>query len=1007
MTTEKQKPIILNSKTNQKIEYLYHISDIHLERNLSRKEEYDQVINKFCQKVKDDNIENSLICITGDIIDFKNNTTINGMINLGNFLRTLAKLRPLIVICGNHDVNIKNPDGNDLIFSLCKFLQTKNTIYYLKKSGLYKYNNIIFSVASVFDRKLIKAKNIFRKSNREKLICLHHGFVRKPKDKTTNFMLMKPHFTSNDFIGYHLVLLGDIHKQMFIKKNIAYSSSLIQRNHGESIVNHGYILWDLKKNVGKFNEIKNDYGFITFLIENNDILVNSDNLPKNVRVKIKHKNTENSVIEKLITDLKKKYNVIDITKEHLFNDEVLEIELIGGERVHQINVDDKNTIEKLVKKYLIENLKYDIKTKKQTIDKIMEIHDDYYNKVNKNNKSFKYIKLLKLRFNNIFSYGENNEIDFVNPKKEIVGLIADNGYGKSSVIEAIVFALFDRTIRCQGNIKNDIMNIRKNNCKIELEFKIDNKIYKIVKKTTKIGHRFEREIKFFELVDGSFIKDKEKCNNSETIKDLLNSLGITYDDFLFSCISLQTNSREILDRKNNERKNIISKFLKLDFLNNIFKKVSNDIKENNLNICKLKKDINDLVKQKLIYDTIHNKYTKLKKNYNNVKKIIVDKEQVIKELYYQLCHIDKEKLEKNIDINDTISIIENKNLEYKNKILELKNQIKNLNTILIDIILNKTDIIEIKEIIKWDIIIDIKKNKNSIMKLLNLNNKTKPTKKISQKLLEIVKQNIDDIKNKNDNLNNLYEKLQEIKKKFNKNKIQLINLNNIKKAIDKNKTVILEIDKIKIKLDKLYDKIDNYKININEYKEQKLEYEMINKLLEKSRIELKKLESYNNILCVYYNIVGFDGIPLMVFKIVKESLEKNMNNILRRFSNLQVEIDVGNTLKKSFIEIYKLDLNNKKYNANNTSGFEKFAINTSFKIALSKISLMSVPKILLVDEAACIDSNNMSKMDKLFNFIRETFDYSLFITHDSALQDKFDRIIQIQKNNNGFSKLVD
>ena len=52
-------------------------------------------------------------------------------------------------------------------------------------------------------------------------------------------------------IGYDLGLLGDVHKQqIFIRKSgfkAGYSGSLIQQNFGESLFNHGYLLWKINE----------------------------------------------------------------------------------------------------------------------------------------------------------------------------------------------------------------------------------------------------------------------------------------------------------------------------------------------------------------------------------------------------------------------------------------------------------------------------------------------------------------------------------------------------------------------------------------------------------------------------------------------------------------------------------------------------------------------------------------------------------------------------------------
>ena len=52
---------------------------------------------------------------------------------------------------------------------------------------------------------------------------------------------------------------------------MAYSGSLIQQNHGETIKGHGVLVWDIENNTSHFQEIKNDYCFYTHKIKNSKI----------------------------------------------------------------------------------------------------------------------------------------------------------------------------------------------------------------------------------------------------------------------------------------------------------------------------------------------------------------------------------------------------------------------------------------------------------------------------------------------------------------------------------------------------------------------------------------------------------------------------------------------------------------------------------------------------------------------------------------------------------------
>lgn len=87
------------------------------------------------------------------------------------------------------------------------------------------------------------------------------------------------------------------------------------------------------------------------------------------------------------------------------------------------------------------------------------------------------ITLKKMKWSNLFSYGENNEVDFSeNPLTQIVGL---NGHGKTSIALILEEVLYNKNSK--GIKKADIIN-RNNNSKnytIELSFEKDGDNYHI------------------------------------------------------------------------------------------------------------------------------------------------------------------------------------------------------------------------------------------------------------------------------------------------------------------------------------------------------------------------------------------------------------------------------------------------------------------------------------------------------------------------------------------------
>ena len=59
------------------------------------------------------------------------------------------------------------------------------------------------------------------------------------------------------------------------KISIAYCGSLIQQDFGESITNHGYLLWNVEDLTFEEKNINTEYGFYKFKISSSDDIENN------------------------------------------------------------------------------------------------------------------------------------------------------------------------------------------------------------------------------------------------------------------------------------------------------------------------------------------------------------------------------------------------------------------------------------------------------------------------------------------------------------------------------------------------------------------------------------------------------------------------------------------------------------------------------------------------------------------------------------------------------------
>lgn len=705
----------LSDKT---VKIIYHISDIHIRLDTSRKQEYESVFNNLCEKIKEDQ-DKSLIVVTGDIVHSKTSLKPECIIMVKKFFTGLSNITDVIVILGSHDCNINNKNSMDSLTPIItKKFESKNKIYLLKERGAYEYGNILFGLTTLYDKKVYNISS--NKKNKIK-IGLYHGQIDNSyinhDCKVTDAM-----FNVSDFSDYDYVLLGDIHKHQYLNKErtIAYASSLIQQDFSEDLCGHGMIKWNIEKGKSKFIEIENDYGYVTVDIEKENIKKISY-VPKNPSFKILYGGeiTRNELLEKE-RYLRSKYEVKDIVHIRDIPNINIDLELKGNNNKNISEINNSQSVLDIIVNYIDSNKLAVDDTRTNIIDKLKDVIDNLNYTYDAKNKK---IRFNNIEFNNIFSFGEGNTINFTNFNK-IIGLFAPNHSGKSSIIDTILYGIYGSYSR--GG-KYDCINVNEKNCDVKISLALNDipyEIYRLAEKNSKGKNTAELVLK----KDG---KNITKDTKTET-EDFIDTFFGDYDDLLNTNIILQgdTGFAQMSDR---QRKDVIYKVLKLDIFKAIIKELNsrntkikylltekyNEIVnyDNDYNVNKSQELHDKLSNLNITINDLNIKLDDIKTNYDKIK-IKLNKKSSLNDPHYVL------KLEKNMhDIKTQIDNMNSINLELSKKIdnstiQDLECKEKNINDqvqknlILIDGLMSK-----IKHINKKNI--DIEHVKNDIIELEN------------------------------------------------------------------------------------------------------------------------------------------------------------------------------------------------------------------------------------------------------------------------------------------------
>lgn len=907
--------------TNKTIKTIYHLADIHIRISANRNKEYVDVFERLYKNINENN-EDSLIVICGDILHEKCTFSDISLKTVFNFLENLVNITDVIVIMGNHDGYTLRGNRRDALLHILERVTGKHDLYYLQKSGIYEYENLVFGVSSLYDNIFVSSDHI--KSNKIK-IALYHGSV-SGSVLQNNFPLENYDKKSKKFSGYDYVMLGDIHKHQYLdkKKKMAYSSSLIQQNHGESLLDHGYIKWNLVNKTSKFIRLHNDYGFITMSIEDNKIVDIPHKLPKIVRLRLRYKNTGKTTCLELLTELFKKTNTKyeRIEWHEVYNKNNCKGEFIKNLEANICKVEYQN---KLIKDYCKKKL--DIND--SDINKIIDLNNKM-NDINKPINNIKGIKwkLLNLKFSNMFSYGENNEIDF-STLNGLVGIIGPNHYGKSSILDVILFCLFGNCSKSK-RIK-DVMNINKRWFSCELIFKINNTEYKIVKNNRKGKTKF--------MIDTYFYK-KNKNEFESLPRSKISTYVGSYEDFIMTHISLQK-SNNFTDLTPSKKIDYLIKLSGIDIFDSLLKEIKKKLKTQTILHKKLKdiygqnndanidKQINDYTKQKeQLCDIVNNKKKEVSVIYNDINK-----------LYSQKCKIDD-----NINIDQLINELE----EFKSD--------KNKHDINLSKLINEVDIFNNKY------------SKDKIQRIHDkhiffISNNKKTICDINIKINSLIesKKNIINIKN---------TKLLQIKKKRLNAKLKRLQDNISKKQLELKKLIEIDISKKSEKNTiKKYNRLDEL---LNELNIKQEEFELI--LLKKSEADeimdiLANFEYDNNCKCCINN----------PFTIKANAIKDNYNTIKKEYDDLNnIVVDLNNKIKKLKIynSKYKKLEQNKIYNQEIIR--KKNIINQDIKILKqnTRITRMELKKVttdlkivnqnkIIINDNKIIDGKINSLQDKL------------------------------------------
>lgn len=599
---------------------LVHISDIHF-RGIARHKEYTECFERLFEELRNEVKPDYIIC-TGDWFHTKTVAITPEIIEkLTWVFRELGKIAPLVGILGNHDGNLANESRQDTITPIASAINDPRVLIF-KQTGVYDMagSNLRVCVLSPFDKNNwdeVLRDFVASQSDDKVSICLYHGSVTGCVTDSDWIMTKGAEQSMSYFQGIDFGLFGDIHQQQFLsfredvhgnqKPNVAYPGSLIQQNYGESLVK-GYLVWDIRSRNDwdvEFKRLHNNHSFISVqwhgtVFETVNALTREHgaNLAgKSIRVL-----SRNTIFDIQKTDLtnqlRSNHKAVEVvyrfekkrdTATTLYTDGEVEDEdlFVSNHKPGQSPVSMQDTVVKALKKYIADNQEAVHVTSGSATEKAMiDLALGYYARVANTSDSTRDVvwSLKNMNFSNLYKFGENNSINF-EKMRGITGIFGGNASGKSSIIGAMMFGLFNTTDR--GPVKAaHIINRNKASGSAEILFNVAGTDYVLRREVTKnrskkgIDHEKAAGKLFLAKVDMTGNEIEINPENAETRSDtdkVIRNLIGSPQDYLMTGLAAQGEMNRFINEGPTARKQMISRFLDLRIYDDIYKLVNDDL----------------------------------------------------------------------------------------------------------------------------------------------------------------------------------------------------------------------------------------------------------------------------------------------------------------------------------------------------------------------------------------------------------------------------------------------
>ena len=666
----------------------------------------------------------------------------------------------------------------------------------------------------------------------------------------------------------------------------------------------------------------------------------------------------------------------------------------------------------------------------------------------------------------MFCYGENNYVDFTQ-LDGIVGMFAPNASGKSTLLDALSFCLFDVTSRTTRAAS--VLNNRKNNFYCKVNFEVGGLDYFIERKASKRARDGHVKVNVnFWMIDDKGQTISLNGDQRRTTNYNINQVVGTYEDFILSTLSTQNNFTVFIDKTQKERKELLSTFMGTDIFDSLYQSANDKISETQTllrdfskvdyskNLAELQKQTTllqvkqtDLLskKEKQVekQNKLNNKIINLTKKLKVVDDNIQDIDKLEKDLLSQsndfkevVKDIDKTLSEFNDisnsldEIETTITQYESDNINEQYSKFQALQQSRDEFQIEIDKlkveVKNKLDKTEKLKGVTWDENCEHCMSNPLTLDAIETEKNLEKDKELAAAYLEK--------KNKMDKEIEALNPIIEQKEKYDEYKSSLVEAEFRERELKTNLQYFKERKK------NISSSIETIEQDIKQYNEQKSNIKYNKKIKEDIQVVQNDLDDVEDV------IVNLTSDITEVHADIKvgDSEMKNINNKIKEIEELEnknqayryyldavrrdsvpyellekaiptIEGEINNILGQLVDFQMSLEMDGKNINSNIvyddvnqwplelSSGMERFISSLAMRVGLINVSNLPRSNFLAIDEGwGTMDSDNINSVYNLFQYLKTQFQFALIVSHVDSMRDAVDTLLEITKDTE-FSKI--